>query len=80
MIYPRENYLSTIFTELDEVPRGITTDPLPSESDLIEFDEYLMDLSREKIKRETEIIEYRMKIRESLQCLQLNMDREEDYE
>lgn len=65
---------------MDEVPRGITTDPLPSESDLIEFDEYLMDLSREKIKRETEIIEYRMKIRESLQCLQLNMDREEDYE
>lgn len=47
--------------ELDEVPRGMASDPLPSESDF-------------KLSREGFIFECRRKIRKSTQCLQLNMD------
>lgn len=64
--------------ELNEEPRDLATDPLASESEIYNFEKYLLDLKTEKARRMNEIENIRFEIQSLQNEMGVDADNEDE--
>lgn len=72
--------ISFIVSELDEAPRPLESDPLPSEKEMQQFRDYLDTLKDEEYNRHDKIMQIRGNIKEMMAKLEVNALNDYDKE